>query len=597
MVRVSLLKPRAAQLEESLCGQDFNNGGNMKKIFALFILLAAVLVSCASLMGAQSLLSGTVSNPDGTGFNGRLIFSLAQAGSVSTFSPCVGPALDVPVETVSVVVTGGALVSPPTLTSSTCTIPVGIPYNVIAVDSNGNVAFTDQWIISGNPFNVGTAVSSGSAPTVSYKGLWNVLTTYNTGDIVAYGGSVSATYVSVVDNNIGNPPATSTAYWQQITGTLAGCGNPIGIPCGGTGTTTAAGALANLGALPAYNPAYTGHLTLGIPGNANGVHAYAQGEVQNGEYVPSCSPNTVWVSGTGVGNLPTPTIQTRLGRQYCVPNTTSHAGSDGCWVTQCTSNGTAQTCAWVQTVPTPATTFPFTETGTLNLTTPQISITDTGTSGTGEQIVSYTASSSAGNAYWQQMSASGTASFFKWNDGSVNIGTYFWGQNGLNWPHDMFLNAPTLATNGTNQASPYMKWCANGFSTTATASEPICLQGRITCPNTAQTPSCTLGFGLTQNANLSGTMGISFGTVPVAVSAIQQIAVSTIGGTCSMAATTSCTITIGTTYTTPVCIATQQSATLTGGAVGCTVSGTTVTITSAVANSETWGAFVFGNPK
>jgi hypothetical protein len=256
------------------------------------------------------------------------------------------------------------------------------------------------------------------------------------------------------------------------------------------------------------------------------------------------------------------------------------------------SSSTAGVRSWTA----PAT-FPFTETGTLNLTTPQISITDTGTSGTGQQIVSYTASSSAGNAYWQQMSASGTASFFKWNDGSVNIGTYFWGQNGLNWPHDMFLNAPTLATNGTNQASPYMKWCANGFSTTATASEPICLQGRITCPNTAQTPSCTFGFGLTQNANLSGTMGISFGTVPVAVSAIQQIAVSTTGGTCSMAATTSCTITIATTYTTPVCIATQQSATLTGGDVGCTVSGTTVTITSAVANSETWGAFVFGNPK
>jgi hypothetical protein len=75
-----------------------------------------------------------------------------------------------------------------------------------------------------------------------------------------------------------------------------------------------------------------------------------------------------------------------------------------------------------------------------------------------------------------------------------------------------------------------------------------------------------------------------------------QTAASNTGGTCAMAAATSCTITIAHTYTTPVCIVTQQSATLTGGAAGCTVSGTTVTITAATLNSETWGALVFGNP-
>lgn len=78
--------------------------------------------------------------------------------------------------------------------------------------------------------------------------------------------------------------------------------------------------------------------------------------------------------------------------------------------------------------------------------------------------------------------------------------------------------------------------------------------------------------------------------------AYNQSAASNSAGTCAMSTSTSCTITISHTYTTPVCITTQQSATLTGGAAGCTVSGTTVTITSAVANSETWGAFVFGNP-
>jgi hypothetical protein len=89
------------------------------------------------------------------------------------------------------------------------------------------------------------------------------------------------------------------------------------------------------------------------------------------------------------------------------------------------------------------------------------------------------------------------------------------------------------------------------------------------------------------NAATSGTMGAA---------AYNQHAASNTGGTCTMSSGTSCTITLGHTYTTPVCIVTQQSGTLTGGVVGCTVSGTTVTITAATSNSEAWGAFVFGNP-
>lgn len=82
----------------------------------------------------------------------------------------------------------------------------------------------------------------------------------------------------------------------------------------------------------------------------------------------------------------------------------------------------------------------------------------------------------------------------------------------------------------------------------------------------------------------------------ISAAALVQPSASQYGGTCAMASGTSCTITIAHSYTTPVCIVTQQSATLTGGATGCTVSGTTVTITAATANSETWGALVFGNP-
>lgn len=182
----------------------------------LGLLLLGVAPSAAT---AQSVLSGTVSNPDGSGFNGRLVFSLAQNASASTLSPCTGPALIVSGESVMVTVSNGSLVSPPTLTSSSCTIPVGIPYNVTAIDSNGNVAFTDQWLISGNPFNVGTAVSSGTAPVVSYQGPWQSTQTYSVGDIVSYGSGPLLIYISVVSNNVGNVPASSTADWQVLNGT------------------------------------------------------------------------------------------------------------------------------------------------------------------------------------------------------------------------------------------------------------------------------------------------------------------------------------------------------------------------------------------
>jgi len=98
------------------------------------------------------------------------------------------------------------------------------------------------------------------------------------------------------------------------------------------------------------------------------------------------------------------------------------------------------------------------------------------------------------------------------------------------------------------------------------------------------------------NNGAAGNANGSLKAANLTVASLNQSAASSTGGTCAMSTSTSCTITLGHTFTTPVCIATQQSATLTGGSVGCTVSGTTVTITSAVANSETWGALVFGNP-
>jgi hypothetical protein len=76
---------------------------------------------------------------------------------------------------------------------------------------------------------------------------------------------------------------------------------------------------------------------------------------------------------------------------------------------------------------------------------------------------------------------------------------------------------------------------------------------------------------------------------------LNQGSTGTFAGTCAMSAGTTCTITIGAAYnSTPGCVATPQGATAIAGA--CSVSGTTITITAASANSVTWAAMLFGNP-
>lgn len=82
----------------------------------------------------------------------------------------------------------------------------------------------------------------------------------------------------------------------------------------------------------------------------------------------------------------------------------------------------------------------------------------------------------------------------------------------------------------------------------------------------------------------------------VATKHLNQVAASNFLGTCTMAATTTCTITINSTYTTPVCFASVQSAAPTTFQGSAALSGTTLTITASASNSNTWGAFCAGNP-
>ncbi len=92
----------------------------------------------------------------------------------------------------------------------------------------------------------------------------------------------------------------------------------------------------------------------------------------------------------------------------------------------------------------------------------------------------------------------------------------------------------------------------------------------------------------------TGSTSNTFNGPVVYGAALNQTATKTIAGTCAMSTSTSCTFTISVTYTTPLCILTVQGATPMAGA--CSVSGTTVTITAASSNSQTWGAMIVGNP-
>ena len=95
-------------------------------------------------------------------------------------------------------------------------------------------------------------------------------------------------------------------------------------------------------------------------------------------------------------------------------------------------------------------------------------------------------------------------------------------------------------------------------------------------------PTISLNANTTLNAN------------DLTVHDLLQHAANDTGGKCTMAASTSCTVTISKTYSTPVCIATAQGTAIYTAV--CSVSGTTVTVSASSSNSATFGVIVFGDP-
>lgn len=127
----------------------------MKKV----LLLLSVLFSSTLALAQATQMSGTLNNPDGTGFNGQLIMSLAQQASIANTGGCGGPVMVPPTVQVIIKFVNGTMQSPPKIYGSDCTLPYGVPYNVVAKDNQGNIDFTAQWLPIGANQNIGTIQS------------------------------------------------------------------------------------------------------------------------------------------------------------------------------------------------------------------------------------------------------------------------------------------------------------------------------------------------------------------------------------------------------------------------------------------------------
>lgn len=119
-------------------------------------------------------LTGTLKLPDGTGANGQLQLSLAQQAALLSTGGCGGPAEIVPNTLIRITVVNGVMQSPPSIYGNDCMLPNGVYYIVRFIDNNGNLLFTDRWVITGASIDIGTiqsVVITGTTTSLGGAGL------------------------------------------------------------------------------------------------------------------------------------------------------------------------------------------------------------------------------------------------------------------------------------------------------------------------------------------------------------------------------------------------------------------------------------------
>lgn len=167
----------------------------MKKLATLLLALAWFAPHA---FAQNTQLSGTLNLPNAAGFNGYMYLSLPIPGSaISSCSGSGAPQQVMPVEQVVVKIVNGAMSTAPKIWGADCMLPTGLPYNVRIVDAQGNQVMTDQWLIAGSTFNIGTAVTTSPSPYANPSVFTTpfVNTSYTTvGDclVIQAGGAIGA---------------------------------------------------------------------------------------------------------------------------------------------------------------------------------------------------------------------------------------------------------------------------------------------------------------------------------------------------------------------------------------------------------------------
>ena len=142
----------------------------------------------------------------------------------------------------------------------------------------------------------------------------------------------------------------------------------------------------------------------------------------------------------------------------------------------------------------------------------------------------------------------------------------------------------------TNGGSGYTSQATLNFSTnvdTSFSNSPA-----VNTTSYTGTTSGTINFGCSPATTCSNLTS----PAPLKMAKALQNASGNWAGQCTMAAATTCTITITSAFTTPICVASQAGVAATPIAGECSVSGTTMTVTANASNSSTWTAIVVGNP-
>jgi hypothetical protein len=122
------------------------------------LFLLTLLALCVPGFAQNTQLSGSLVEPNGTGFTGSFQLSLPVPAAGS--SSCTGgPAEVLPNEIVNVQVVNGSMTSAPKVWGADCLTPTCLPYNVKIQDPQGNIILNDQWIIGGTTFDIGQAQS------------------------------------------------------------------------------------------------------------------------------------------------------------------------------------------------------------------------------------------------------------------------------------------------------------------------------------------------------------------------------------------------------------------------------------------------------